>query len=292
MKNSTRSSAKSGSGSWRQIRQNASRKVVTSHARKKLFKAVFRSVLAVALVGGIGVGVYFGVEHWQSVKSVTTVLPAQPLREIRFASDGVLTQRWVESALALPEGIDTMSIDIHDVKNRLESFGQVKAATIRRGADWLEISVRERTPVVKLATRGADGGVVELLVDREGHVYQGFGYNRHEIAGLLFLDGVRLQRQGNGFRRLPGIDQVDDLLRLARSQFPHLVQSWKVVDCRDLPRLRVRSDDIREIAFGENAADYSDQLRWLDMVQESNRRQLMGMQDFVDLSLENQVVVR
>jgi hypothetical protein len=278
--------------SWKEIRQNATRKVVTSHARKRVVMAAVRGVLLLAVVAALGVGGYYGVQHWQQgVERVNTVLPAQPLREIRFETDGVLTQAWVENVLELPEEVDIMAINIHQLKAKIEAHGQVRSVVIRRASDRLEIVVQERSPVVRLKTHNEQGQVVELLVDREGHVYRGFGYTRHEISSLLYLDGVRLHRGGAGFRRLAGIDQIDDLLRVARGQFPHLVRSWRVVDCRDLPRLTVRSDDTREIVFGDPER-YMEQLRWLDMVLVSNRRQMMAMQDRIDLSLGNQVVVR
>jgi hypothetical protein len=290
VKKETRS--QSSSGSWKEIRQSASRKVVTTAGRRRVVKVFFRGFLAIAALIGIGVGGFYGVRHWQQgVDRVTNVLPSQPLREIRFETDGVLTQAWVQRVLDLSEGVDIMSIDIHQKKTRLESFGQIKSAHLRRGADRLEIVVQERSPVVKMRIRNENGGIRELLVDREGYVYDGHGYDRHHIESLLFLDGVSLHRSGAGFRRVAGIDQVDDLLNLARARFPHLVHSWRVVDCRDLPFIRVRSDDIREIVFGDPER-YLSQLHQLDMVISNNRRQMLGMQDLVDLSFRNQVIVR
>jgi hypothetical protein len=277
---------------WKEIRQSASRKLVTSHARMRILKIVLRGALVMVALAALGVGGYFGTRHWQQgIERVNTVLPAQPLREVRFETDGVLTKAWLDRVLELPEGIDMMAIDIHEKKSRLEGYAQIKSVTIRRGADRLDIVVQERFPVVRMAIRNESGAVRELLVDRDGYVYEGHGYDRHEIANLLYLDGVRLHRSGAGFRRLAGIDQVDELLGLARSRFPHLARNWKVVDCRDLPLLRVRSDDIREIVFGEPER-YLAQLHQLDMVIASNRRQMLGIQEQVDLSFRNQVVAR
>lgn len=277
--------------SWRGISQSANRKMVTAHARKRIIRSAMRGLLALTTVAVVAGGVFYGVSHWQEgIKKVNTVLPPQPLREIVFETDGVLSKSWVEELLALPENIDIMSIDIHQKKLLLEQHGQVKSTVIRRLPDQLVIGIKERTPVVRLATRNEQGEVVGLLVDREGHVYAGNGYDRHELATLPFLGGVGLQREGDGFRRIPGIDQVDDLLRVARSQWPHLYDSWKVVDCGEPPLLKVRSDEIREIVFSPGR--YTEQLKWLDMIIENNRRQLLGRQERVDLSLGNQVVVR
>lgn len=277
--------------SWREIRQSANRRVVTAHARKRMFRGAVRGLLLVVTIASIGAGVYFGINHWQQgIQKVNTVLPPQPLREIVLRTDGVLPKSWVEQVLALPENVEIMSIDIHQKKLLLEQHGQVKSAVIRRLPDQLVIELQERQPVIRVATRDGKGKVVGLLVDRDGWVYAGIGYDRHELSDLPFLGGIGLQREGNGFRRLPGMDRVDDLLKTARKHSPHLYQSWKVVDCGEPPLLKVRSKEIREIVFGPGR--YTEQLQWLDMIVESNRRQLLGMQDRVDLSLGNQVVVR
>lgn len=250
-----------------------------------------RGVLTITTVVAVAAGTYFGVGYWQQgVQKVNTVLPGQLLREIVFKTDGVLSKDWVEQLLALPEEAEIMSIDIHEKKLLLEAHGQVKTAVIRRLPDRLEIGIQEREPVVRVKTLDDYGQVIWLLVDREGFVYAGSGYDPHELSSLPVLGGVGLQREGAGFRRLSGIDRVDDLLRTARSHSPHLYDSWEVVDCGEPPLIKVRSEDIREIVFGPGR--YTEQLQWLDMIVESNRRQMLGMQERVDLSLGNQVVVR
>lgn len=256
-----------------------------------MLRSAFRAFVALTFVGLIGAGTYFGIHYWsEGVQKVNTVLPTQPLREIVFTTDGVLSKGWAEEILALPENVDMMAIDIHQKKADLEKHGQVKTVVIRRLPDQLAIEVEERHPVVRLATRDGRGRVVELLVDREGYVYAGNGYERYELRSLPFLGGIGLQRDGNGFRRLSGIDKVDDLLQAARDYAPHLYDSWEVVDCDDFPLLKVRSKEIREIVFAPGR--YREQLQWLDMILENNRRQMLGMQERVDLSLGNQVVVR
>lgn len=277
--------------SWREIRQTASQKVVTAHARRRIIKGLMRgSMIVVVLVAGV-FGTYFGIEYWKSgVERVNTALPSQPLREIVVSTDGVLSHRWVEATLGLPKGVEVMTIDIHRKKLLLEEHGQVKSAVVRRLPDRLLIDVQERVPVVRLAARDETGEVLVHLVDREGVVYRGFGYDRHELDALPFVAGVRLHRSQNGFRPLEGMDQVDELLRTARYEMPHLSDVWHVVDCGDLPLIKIRSDDFKEIVFGPGRV--GEQLRMLDMIVSSNRRQMLGKRDRVDLSLGNQVVVR
>lgn len=283
--------ASRSSRSWREIRQSANRKVVTAHARRKIVRGVARATVAIAAMVLVAGAVFFGVGHWhQGIQKVNTALPPQPLREIMFSTDGVLTKSWMEEVLGLPEGADSASIDIHEKKILLEEHGQVKSAVIRRLPDSLVVDLQERIPAVRINTRNEEGRVIELLVDREGHVFHGIGYDSYEISTLPLLAGIALHREGRGFRRLSGIEHVDDLLQIARTDFPWLYRSWKWVDCGEAPLLKVRSEEFREIVFV--AGRYTEQLRQLDMIVANNRRQLVGMQQRVDLSLRNQVVVR
>lgn len=277
--------------SWREIRQTANRRVVTAHARRRIRKSIFRGILVFTTIALSAAGVYYGIGYWeQGVQKMNTALPAQPLRGIVFSTDGVLSKEWVEGVLDLPEEADIMSIDIHGKKLLLEAKGQVKSAVIRRLPEKLRVDLRERDPVVRVATRNEEGRVVPRLVDREGYVYRGRGYDAHEISSLLFLGGVNLQRSADGFRPLSGIEQIDELLQIARAEFPELFRSWRVVDFGDPPLIKVRSEDFREIVFGPDG--HREQLQWLAMIVENNRRQMAGMQERVDLSLGNQVVVR
>lgn len=244
-----------------------------------------------AFLAAAGVCLFFGIRYWpDGVEKVNTMLPPQPLREIVFETDGVIPKQWVENLFDFPEDIDLMTIDIHEQKALLESFGQIESATLRRLSGILEIRIRERRPVVRLAVRDAEGKVVPMLVDRNGVVYAGIFYDRYELSTLPFLAGVELRQEGDGFRRLKGIDQVDELLRAAQNYSPQLHETWRVVDCSDLPMIKIRSDEIREIIFGPSR--YQQQLQWLDMIIQNNRRQLLNLEERVDLSLGNQVVVR
>lgn len=281
----------SNSRSWREIRQTASQKIVTAHARRRILKGILRGAMAVAVLVAVAAGGYFGVGYWKDgVERMNTALPSQPLREIVFSTDGVLSASWVEAALGLPKGTEMMSIDIHEKKGRLEEYGQVKSAVIRRLPARLVVEIQERMPVVRLKARDEDGGLVVYLVDRDGVVYPGTGYDPYELSTLPFLGGVRLHRSGTGFQRLSGMAQVGDLLQTAREETPHLYSSWQVVDCGELPLIKIRSDEFNEIVFG--ADRFVEQLRMLDMIVASDRRQMLGKRDGVDLSLTNQVVVR
>jgi len=277
-------------GCWRDIRQSASRKVVTAHARRRLLLFFAKGVFVFLLLLGAAASSWYGYIHYrEGVDRMQTVRSAQPLKEILYQTDGVLTREWVAEQLGLELGADVMALDIHAKKLQLESFGQVRGAVLRRQPERLVINVRERFPVARVAAR-EEGGVTVLLVDREGVVYRGFGYRKAELDSMPFLGGVSLRRSEGQYLPLKHMDVVADLLITANEHTPHLVPSWRVIDCSELPALiTVRSREIEEIIFSRD--QMAPQLRRLDMIVAENRRQMTG-QKRVDLSLGNQVVVR
>lgn len=284
MKKKRKSPAKKTQTSWQEIRQTASRKVITAYARKRLFGYVFRASVLIVAVAAVGAGVVAGVHYWHDgMKRVSQVLPANPLSDIVLTTDGVLTDDWAWEILALPEGTDMLAIDLRDVKRRVEAHGQVRTALVRRLPDRLLIDVRERYPIARVAVLDDFGEVVVKLVDREGYVYRGMHYERFELAALPYLQVAELTRVGDGYETISGMDRVENLLDAAREYAPHIYTTWSVIDCRDFPNLSVRTTDDREIVFGPDG--YREQLRMLDMILASNQRQLVNRQRTVDLSL-------
>lgn len=279
----------SGRGSWQEIPQPASRKV-TALARRRMAWLAAKSLMAVVLPLAAAVAAWFGYIHLrEGSERLQSVRSTQPLREVVFQTDGVLSRDWVMGRLGLEFDADVMGLDIHGKKLLLESHGQIRSATLRRQPEGLVIHLRERHPIARVAVREADG-ISERLVDPEGHVYEGQEYASHELAGLPFLGGIRLRVSGNGFEPLPHMNVVSSLLAAALEHTPHLYETWRVIDCSDLPhRLTVRTRGGEEYVFGQD--DPAPQLRRLDMILAENRRQLTG-QRRVDLSLGNPVVVR
>ncbi len=277
-------------GSWRDIRQSASRKAVTGHALRRRLWVFAKCVGAVVLLAALGVGAWFIHDRYQAgSEPLRAVRSAQPLRDIVFQTDGVLTVDWVRESLGIELGDDVMGFNIHAMKVELESLGQVKSASLRRQPEQLVIQLRERLPVARLRAR-EEGVVRTLVVDRAGVVYRGYGYRAGELDSLPFLAGVALRRAEGGYAPLAHMDVVADLLLTANEHTPHLVESWRVIDGSELPDLlTVRSREIEEIVFSRERM--AAQLRRLDMIVAENRRQMTG-QRRVDLSLGNQVVVR
>ena len=297
---------KSGDGdqpltrSWRQIEQSAQRQIVTVLARKRRIYSLLRfagiSLGLVVLIFAAGYGTYLFNTRSRNVR---LVLPGEPLRETVFQSDGVLTRKWFSSEFPLNPDTSLMELDIFDLKTRLESSGQIREATVtRRFPDRLEVRIEERVPILRARVGEAGGETREVLISNRGAVYTGSGYAKTRIDQLPYLGGVRFVRNASGIRPLEGIDTVARLLSAARSRFPGIYATWKVVSCEDFSgdtsapnaSILVKGPRVKEIVFAPERFD--EQLFQLDRVLEYSADRRIKVLKRVDLSLGEQVAVQ
>ena len=91
------------SRSWKDIRQGVSPRAMSKEGRRRMvFASVKFAALCVFLFGGIwaAVEVY---QTWESDPArLKEPVKAVPLRQIVFATDGVLERAWLDQTLALP----------------------------------------------------------------------------------------------------------------------------------------------------------------------------------------------
>ncbi len=282
----TNKTKKKSGASWRNIRQSARQVKVSRFAKQRYQRIVLRTAAAGVLLAVLGAAAWGAVRVVQEgAKKAAALIPSSPVSHVEFATDGVIPREWAMERIDLPQEIPLLEVDIHAIKEDLERHAQVRRAVVsRRLPDRLKIRVEERYPMMRMAARDAEGRRVNLLVAEDGIVYQGIGYNRARLSGLPYVSGVQLRRKGGSFRRLEGLDAVAQLLALTRSEAPEIYTAWNVVDCSDLPLIRVRMDQISEIVFRDT--DFPEQLARLRELLIYQRREMNGMPyERVDLSL-------
>ena len=123
-----------------------------------------------------------------------------PLRQVVFATDGVLDRAWLDQTLALPGGASLMTLDLAALEDRLLASGQVQSVVLRRrfADNTLVVTVQERTPIARVMVQVGGTSPRPRLVARDGVVYEGVGYERTVLERLPWLDGVQLRRTARG----------------------------------------------------------------------------------------------
>ncbi|HEX2862716.1 MAG TPA: hypothetical protein VHN79_13805, partial [Lacunisphaera sp.] len=122
----------------------------------------------------------------------------------------------------------------------------------------------------------------------------GLGYDQQLLAGLPWLDGVRLRKAGSGFLPLSGMNDVSALLSSAQLHAPHLYRTWLIVSLARLEsadEIVVKAQDVPEIIFSRKR-DFYKQVAQLDYVIDAAQGLPEAGLRSVNLTLEGQVPVR
>jgi len=260
--------------------------------KRMMFARCRKAILAVAIFAGVLAGAKALMMRGDFSEALTEAGRALPVKAIETASDA-LDREWILDYLDLNRSnLNLLSFDLAEMKTRLEAFPQVRSAELARELpDTLHISIEEREPIAKALAADVARGRITLLVDRDGVVWEGLGYDRKRIDSLPYLDGIRLKRVDGGFERIKGMEVVDGLLNEAQTIAPHLYSSWKVVSLASWPNLVVKSEFAREAVFEANPKGYRRQLAELDYIIDHHKSRSVRSVARVDLTMNSQVPV-
>jgi cell division septal protein FtsQ len=224
---------------------------------------------------------------------------SEPIRAIIFDTDGVLDERWVSETLGLRAGTTLMDVDHFLLRDRLESEGQVRRATVERVFPaTLRVRVEEYVPFFRIALAVGEGERPQVrLVAEDGTLYQGLRYPRGALEGLPWL--IPYRHPDGSILPMNGIPRVAELMRTAQGRNPRLYRSWQVVSLNyytgepNFPGeiIEIRSTRIPRLILSANE-DFSRQLDRLDALTEIIRSRGDPSIERIDLSLRGSAAVR
>ncbi|MGE9296897.1 MAG: cell division protein FtsQ/DivIB, partial [Puniceicoccales bacterium] len=154
-----KNSKQSGPSTWRNIQQSFTGRAVTTHARKRRWRGVFKVVGGVAMFAALGCGAWYGVAYLRS-EAFSQVMAggSEPVRSVYLETDGVLDETWLDEVIALPDDIELMAVDIATIQRNISEDGQVRSALVERVfPDALRIRISEQRPVLRIALQDASG---------------------------------------------------------------------------------------------------------------------------------------
>jgi len=296
MKSSVANFAESPGRSWRTIRQEVSAPAMSRRGRRRQVGGWLKIGLLSAGAVLTGCGVFAVIDSWATDRTaLATAVHSAPVRDVVLITDGVLTQKWTTGALALPKPISLMALDLPALRDKLLAHGQVRAAVLTRNfPDTLVVTLQERSPVVRVQASEGLGGTKQLLVAKDGVVYEGLNYDKSLLASLPWLDGVRLVKTAGGYEPIAGMADVSELLSTAQLQAPHLYHGWLIVSLARLAgadEIVVRAREVPQIVFSRKR-NFFKQVAQLDYVIDAAQVLAEPNLQSVNLTLEGQVPVR
>jgi hypothetical protein len=191
-------------------------------------KRAVRSKLPTFLAVGFFV-VLVGV-LWFAVDESVTATPAAG--SLRYKTDGFLSADFVKKIVANePEGF---ARDVRSIKSDLEADNQVVAADVRRRGDGtLDIALRERLAVAKIASSPGKGTPMQVrLVASDGQTFAGAGYPEQAVRNLPEIQDYRATG-GDDKMLIEGIEIAAPFLLTVRTTYPNLYKQWSAVSLRD-----------------------------------------------------------
>ncbi len=291
--------------SWKNITQTTRKDPITPAAIKR------RWILILKSIGAVGACIIFGFFIWflwsyivVKSESVPLINTEKSLKNIVFKTDGVLTQRWLQERLEFLKNKSLMQIDIFELKNNLESMGQIKIAIIeRKFPDTLKIQVQEYHPAFRLTIplkkqKNGKDQYASYLVSKEGHVYQGANYSQATLKNLPYLTGVKLRKVQGKFLDIPGIQGVSQLLEKAKLQYPKLYSRWKSISLEKFnpdpeavgSLIIIQTRSWGKIYFA--STQFDQQLSRLNYVIQYSDSQQLKFMESIDLTLQDQASLK
>lgn len=267
---------------------------MSPEGRRRWWWSGTKTVLALAAVGGLGWGAVEIAAALRGRPQPLTSAEAVPVKEIDFATDGVLPREWVVQTLALPPRATLMQLDLYRLRERLMAAGQVRTATLTRTFPaTLTVSISEQSPVARVMAQTSGAEPEMLLVARDGTVFAGLGFDPELLKTLPWLDGVKLKRDGGKFEPIADMPTVADLLGKAKLEAEHLYREWQVVSLARLEsdgEIEVHATNAACIRFG-TSEDFFRQLARLDSLLDAARAKTDRPVREIDLAIGAHVPV-
>ena len=191
-------------------------------------KRAVRSKLPTFLAIGFFV-VLVGVLYFAIEESVTATPAAGTLR---YKTDGFLSADFVKKIIA--NGAEGFARDVRSIKADLEADNQVVAADVRRRGDGtLDVALRERLAVAKIASSPGKAAPMQVrLVASDGQTFAGAGYPEQAVRNLPEIQDYRATGSDDKML-IEGIEIAAPFLLSVRTTYPNLYKQWSAVSLRD-----------------------------------------------------------
>lgn len=243
------------------------REMEKSAAKRRGFKAGVIIIIVICLLALLKI----------TVREAFLQNPQFALRQIAVKTEGSLTAQKIVRATALTEGTNLLTINLRDVRARLERLPQIRSIKMERDyAGLLTLEIVQRQPVAwlecsKLGMITGKKGAA-YLVDSEGVAFPCDGDpHDYQLLPLIRYEGLAQNAPGVATQDLP-LTAALSLLEQLQKRFEQGTEEVRLIDIQTPYSMTALFADKSQITFGVD--DLETQLVRLDRVrQEAQRRQ-------------------
>lgn len=235
------------------------REMEKSAAKRKGFK------WAVGIISLIGLAVLLKI----TVREAFLQNPQFELRQIAVRTEGPLTAQKIVRTTALTEGTNLLSINLREVRARLERLPQIKSIGIERDyAGLLTLEVKQRQPVAWLecSRLGLIAGKkgAGYLLDAEGVPFPcESATEAYELLPLIRYEALSQNSPGMAIRELQ-VGVALKLLDALQKRFEQGTEEIRMIDIQTPYSMVAVFADQSQVTFGVDDLDL--QLARLDRV--------------------------
>lgn len=213
---------------WRALPQDVALRGDTRSAKRRRVRDVIRTLSFSLLFCGI---VALFAYIWSGmVNDVSEESGKTPVVGVEFIDrDGVLGEDWFRAWTGFDE---TRQPNLNVLRARLLEYPQVLDADIRRLPGKIQVFVRERVPVARMAD---ERGNVSLVA-ADGVIFPSKTFPQSACDMLPLLKHAKISViEGSGFARVDGIAALTEFLTTARENYPKLFGDWGSISLKDFP---------------------------------------------------------
>ena len=139
------------------------------------------SLLGLVVVASLGLG-------WCLFKTIDS--STQRLEQVKFSSDGMLTEAWFYKTIPLPWKEQLMKVDLSKLQMEILQYSQVKSVEIMREfPSCIHVHIHEQKACAKILL-SQKGKRKLLLITSDGKLFSPVGYKKAVLMVLPTISGL------------------------------------------------------------------------------------------------------
>lgn len=186
--------------------------------KRKLLRYGFLCFIAIA---SIGVGRYF-------LKTVDGSI--QRLEQVKFSSDGMLTEAWFLNTIPLPWKEQLMKVDLAQLQQEILQYSQVEAVEIiREFPSSIHVHIHEKKACAKTLL-SQKGKRKLLLITSQGEFFAPIGYTRSILMVLPTISGLHKGLLAN--QKIVQFEAIAQFIHLLQMEVPDVYDRMSSLSLR------------------------------------------------------------